>query len=253
MMPRRSRDAFSDFYRTTILSDETDPNKLHDLQADLDNAQIYSYEQIDEFVGLYLGGAERDRLDPILDACVANYLDDLDEDGQVDFKGKAKAFVRTYAFLSCVLPYTNAAWEKRSIFLNFLIAKLPAPQEEDLSKGILDAIDMDSYRVEKQAMQKILLPTQTPRSSRCRPVAAAARANRNWTASRTSSGPSTTFLETSSGKTETVCGSSLPRQFPPASLPTPPSRMPATFGQTERPHRARQGSGAGNDADHERR
>ncbi len=152
------RDAFADFYRTTILSDETDPNKLHDLQADLDGAQIYSPEQIDEFVELYLGGAERDRLDPILDICVANYLRDLDEDGQVDFKGKAKAFVRTYAFLSCVLPYTNAAWEKRSIFLNFLISKLPAPQEEDLSKGILDAIDMESYRVEKRAMQKIMLP-----------------------------------------------------------------------------------------------
>ena len=154
------RDAFSDFYRATILSDETDPDKLHDLQADLDGAQVYSSEQIDELVELYLDGAERDRLDPILDACVAAYMRDLDEDGQVDFKGKAKGFARTYAFLSCVLPYTNAAWEKRSIFLNFLVAKLPAPKEEDLSRGILDAIDMDSYRVEKRAMQKILLPDE---------------------------------------------------------------------------------------------
>ena len=150
-------DAFADFYRATILSDETDPNKLHDLQADLDGAQVYTPEQIDYFVQRYLGGAEREQLDPILDACVAIYKRDLDEDGQVDFKGKAKGFVRTYAFLSCVLPYTNADWEKRSIFLNFLIAKLPSPKEEDLSKGILDAIDMDSYRVEKRAMQKIML------------------------------------------------------------------------------------------------
>ena len=154
------RDAFADFYRATILSDETDPDKLHDLQADLDGAQVYAAEQVEDFVRRYLDGAERDRLDPILDACVAVYLRELDEDGQVDFKGKAKGFVRTYAFLSCVLPYTNAEWEKRSIFLNFLIARLPAPQEEDLSKGILDAIDMDSYRVEKRAMQKILLPDE---------------------------------------------------------------------------------------------
>ena len=151
------RDSFADFYRATILADETDPNKLHDLQADLDGAQVYSPEQIEDFVSRFLGGAERDRLDPILDTCVAVYLQDLDEDGQVDFKGKAKGFVRTYAFLSSVLPYTNAAWEKRSIFLNFLVSKLPSPQEEDLSKGILEAIDMDSYRAEKQAMQKIML------------------------------------------------------------------------------------------------
>ena len=111
-----------------------------------------AHQLIDDFVERYLAGAERDQLDPILDACVTVYLNDLDEDGQVDFKGKAKAFARTYGFLSCVLPYTNDAWEKRSIFLNFLISKLPAPEEKDLSKGILDAIDMDSYRVEKRAV-----------------------------------------------------------------------------------------------------
>lgn len=151
------RDAFETFYQTTILADETDPNKLHNLQADLDGAQVYSEAQIDDFVRLYLGGAERDRLDPILDDCVALYLSELDEDGQVDFKGKCKSFVRAYGFLSSVLPYTNAAWEKRSIFLDFLIPKLPAPREEDLSKGILEAIDMDSYRAEKLAVQSIML------------------------------------------------------------------------------------------------
>ena len=151
------RDSFADFYRATILADETDPNKLHDLQADLDGAQVYTPEQVDELVERYLGGTPREQFDPILDACVAVYKSDLDEDGQVAFKGNAKGFVRTYAFLSSVLSYGNAAWEKRSIFLNFLISKLPAPIDEDLSKGILDAIDMDSYRVEKQAMQKIIL------------------------------------------------------------------------------------------------
>jgi type I restriction enzyme R subunit len=76
----------------------------------------------------------------------------------VDFKGKAKAFLRTYGFLSQILPYTCAEWEKFSIFLNFLVPKLPAPIEEDLSKGILEAIDMDSYRVEKHAAMQIQLP-----------------------------------------------------------------------------------------------
>ncbi|MBA4016997.1 MAG: DEAD/DEAH box helicase [Pirellula sp.] len=150
--------AFADYYRTTILSKETDPNKLHDLKNDLDGRQVYSPSQIDQLVALYLGGADRDKLDPILDACVATYKDQLDEDGQIDFKGKAKTFVRTYGFLSAILPYTNAGWEKLSIFLNFLIPKLPAPKEEDLSKGLLEAIDMDSYRVEKKAAMQIQLP-----------------------------------------------------------------------------------------------
>ena len=154
------KDAFSDYYRATVLADETDPNKLHDLQAELDRAQVYSPEQVETLARRFVGGEDRDRLDPILDACVAIYKTDLDEDGQVAFKGKAKAFARTYDFLSCVLPYTNAAWEERSIFLNFLIPKLPSPEEDDLSRGILEAIDMDSYRVEKQAAQRILLPDE---------------------------------------------------------------------------------------------
>ncbi|NLG78559.1 MAG: type I restriction endonuclease subunit R [Firmicutes bacterium] len=156
--PETIRKAFEPYYRTTILADETDPNKLHDFKADLDGYQVYALAQVDEFVRLYLSGADRDQLDPILDACVATYLEHLDEDGQVGFKGKAKAFLRTYGFLSSILPYTNAQWEKLSIFLNFLVPKLPAPKEEDLSKGILEAIDMDSYRVEKQATMRIALP-----------------------------------------------------------------------------------------------
>ncbi|MFV9505407.1 MAG: type I restriction endonuclease subunit R [Oscillochloridaceae bacterium umkhey_bin13] len=152
------RDAFAAYYRTTILADATDPNKLHDLQRELDEAQVYTVAEIERFVAHYLNGAARDQLDPILDAGVGRYLSDLDEAGQVAFKGQAKAFVRTYAFLSSVLPYNNAGWEQRSIFLNFLIAKLPAPREDDLARGILDVIDIDSYRVEKQAMQRISLP-----------------------------------------------------------------------------------------------
>jgi len=151
-------EAFADYYRTTILSEETDPNKLHDLKAALDGHQVYAESQINDLVRLYLGGADRPQLDPILDACVATYKERLGEDGQVDFKGKAKAFIRTYGFLASILPYTNAEWEKLSIFLNFLVSKLPAPIEEDLSKGILDTIDMDSYRVEKKAAMKIQLP-----------------------------------------------------------------------------------------------
>jgi type I restriction enzyme R subunit len=111
---------------------------------------------VDEFAALYLGGADRDRLDPILDACVADYRERLDEDGQVDFKGKAKAFLRTYGFLSSILPYTNAEWEKLSIFLTFLVPKLPSPVEEDLSKGILEAIDIGLDPVPRTGWDLIL-------------------------------------------------------------------------------------------------
>ena len=139
--------AFSRFYRTTILSGETDPNKLYDLISLMEGYQVYDHSDVDKVVDLFLNGGERDRLDPLLDPCVALY-NQLETDDQIQFKSAAKAFVRTYGFLGSILPYGNAAWEKLSIFLNLLIPKLPSPQTDDLSEGILSAVDLDSYRNE---------------------------------------------------------------------------------------------------------
>ncbi len=93
---------------------------------------------------LSVRGAEHERLDPMLDACMAAHQERLDEDRQVEFKSKAKAFVRSYGFLGAILSYRHPAREKLSRFLNFLIPKLPALKKEDLSKDVLEAIDKDS-------------------------------------------------------------------------------------------------------------
>lgn len=150
------QDAFSKFYRTTILSGETDPNKLYDLITLMESYQVYDNDDVEHVVDLFLGGAERDRLDPLLDPCVATY-DELEMDDQIKLKSAAKSFVRTYGFLGSILPYGNVDWEKLSIFLNLLIPKLPSPREDDLSEGILSTIDLDSYRNEAQEAVTIKL------------------------------------------------------------------------------------------------
>lgn len=154
--PAMIEEAFSRYYRTTLLSGETDPNKLYDLTATMEEYQIYSEAHVEKLVDLYLNGAERDRLDPILDACAAIYKD-LDTEDQIKFKSAAKAFCRTYGFLGAILPYGNADWERLSIFLNLLLPKLPSPRDDDFSEGILDAIDLDSYRLEAQECMSIKL------------------------------------------------------------------------------------------------
>lgn len=148
--------AFSRFYRTTILSGETDPNKLYDLISLMEGYQVYDHSDVEKVVDLFLSGGERDRLDPLLDSCVVLY-DQLETEDQIQFKSAAKAFVRTYGFLGSILPYGNAAWEKLSIFLNLLIPKLPSPQTDDLSEGILAAVDLDSYRNEAREAVAIRL------------------------------------------------------------------------------------------------
>lgn len=148
--------AFSDFYRATILSGETDPNKLHDLKRTVDAAGVYTAEDIEAVVSLFLAAARRDRLDPVLDACSVLY-EARTEDEQVAFKGAAKAFVRTYAFLGAILPYAVPEWEKLSTFLSLLISKLPSPKSDDTPLDVLKTIDMDSYRVEFAAAIEIAM------------------------------------------------------------------------------------------------
>jgi len=151
------KESFEKYYTTTVLSDETDPDKLNDLESDIRGYHVFTDHHVNGVVDMYLNGKDRERLDPILDTCVRIYENELDENGQVDFKSKAKGFVRTYGFLAAILPYGNAEWEKLSIFLNLLIHKLPSPIEDDLSAGILEAIDLDSYRVEAQVAMSIVL------------------------------------------------------------------------------------------------
>lgn len=154
--PEVIEQAFSRYYRTTILSGETDPNKLYDLVATMESYQVYAAEDVEKLVDLYISGAERDRLDPRLDACAAVYKE-LDTEGQIKFKSAAKAFVRTYGFLGAILPYGNAEWERLSIFLNLLIPKLPSPRDDDFSQGILQTIDLESYRNEARESMAIKL------------------------------------------------------------------------------------------------
>lgn len=154
--PEIIEESFSRYYRTTILSGETDPNKLYDLVATMEGYQVYSGDDVEHLVNLYLNGADRDKLDPTLDACTAIYMQ-LETDDQIKFKSAAKAFCRTYGFLGAILPYGNADWERLSIFLNLLIPKLPSPREDDWSQGILEAIDLESYRNEARESMSIKL------------------------------------------------------------------------------------------------
>ena len=137
---------------------------------------------------------------------MATYNAELDEDAQVAFKGKAKMFVRTYSFLAAVLPYSFREWELLATFLNFLVPKLPAPQEEDLSKGVLESIDMDSYRVEVQAQIDISLADEDATLDPVPLGGVVESLSRRSTCSATSSRRSTTNGATSPGKTPTRCG-----------------------------------------------
>lgn len=151
------RKAFDPYYTSTILSEETNPNKLNDLVDSLETFEVYNEYQVSEFFEKYVNGEDRTKLDSIIDSSAHIFKYDLDKNKQIDFKIKAKSFLRTYSYLGKILEFNNQEWERLWWYLKFLVPKLFIERSDDLAEGILEAIDMDSYRPSKEETQNISL------------------------------------------------------------------------------------------------
>lgn len=146
--PADIKTAFDKYYKTTILSGETDVNKLNDLVDEMEPLDVYSDEEVTEVAELYLDNADRTKIDPIIDKGTERYKE-LEYDDQVDFKSSAKTFLRTYNFLSSILPYGSMDWERLSIYLTFLVSKLPKPDNGNADE-IVEDVELESYRLVAQ-------------------------------------------------------------------------------------------------------
>lgn len=149
------KNSFDPFFETTILGESTDPVKLFELQNALDSFQIYSKEQVAEFSDKIISGKTVDQLHSILDNVVDNFKKLLNKDSQEDFRVKCISYVRLYAFLSQIIPFVNVYLERLYIILNHLQNKIHSENDTDLTKGILDNIDMDSIRIKLMSKSRI--------------------------------------------------------------------------------------------------
>lgn len=150
------KESFQRFYKTTILSREIDPNKLNELISEIEEANIYSTDDLNMLNEKYWSGASREEIDPLINCSVERFKE-LDTDSQIRCKSSIKGFLRTYPFIAAVLPYKSLEWEKLNTYFLLLIHKLPVLKGEDFTEGLIDAIDFDQYRIIKGEEQKIEL------------------------------------------------------------------------------------------------
>lgn len=152
------KEAFQPYYTTTILSGATDPNILHDLERDVLQFKLFTQHEVEGFIEHYFNIATPALLNAILDEIVVRYNSLLAEE-QNDFKSKAQDYIRKYAFISQIVPFNDTKLEKLYIFLKFLVRKLPV-RTDPLPYEILEAVDMDSYKIQKKIEQKIVLENE---------------------------------------------------------------------------------------------
>jgi type I restriction enzyme R subunit len=142
--------AFDPFYTATSLSEPTDINVLHDLKDELDEAEVYDQDDVDRFNEAFFQKAPPEQLHPIIDHCVARFDLIEDEDDKIDFKIKAKQFVKIYGQLACIIPFANLNWEKLYWFLKFLISKLKVKdKDKEELDALLESVDLSTYALER--------------------------------------------------------------------------------------------------------
>lgn len=148
--------AFQKYYKTTILSRESDPNKLNDYISTIEETNIYTDDEVNTLNEKYWNGIRRQELDPIVNLAVDRF-NALDENKQINCKSCIKGFLRTYPFIAAVTSYKSLEWEKLNTYFMLLVHKLPKLKDEDFTSGLIEAIDLDQMQVTKLGDAKIAL------------------------------------------------------------------------------------------------
>jgi len=96
--------------------------------------------------------ADAQELSPIIDIAANRFNNELglEDDEKIDFKIKAKQFVKIYGQMASIIPFEIIDWEKLFWFLKFLIPKLIVKSREDaLVDQLLESVDLSTYGLER--------------------------------------------------------------------------------------------------------
>ena len=151
--------SFQDYYQTTILEEESDQNRLYDLQDQLLHFDLFTDETLNAFAAVFFDPTQpQEELQPILDRVVKDWGERPEQERE-DFRSILQKYIRAYGFLSQILTFSDTELEKLYAFARPLNRKLPR-RENPLPYEVLDAVDLDSFRIQETYRGTISLEKQ---------------------------------------------------------------------------------------------
>jgi type I restriction enzyme R subunit len=154
------KESFQPYYTTTVLSEATDPNILHNLEREVRGFKFFTDFEINGFIDELYAGSTPDKLNYIIDGVVARIKgENLTEEEIESFKSTSFDYLKKYGFISQIVTFEDPQLEKLFIFLKYLIRKLPR-RENPLPYEVLQAINMETYRVENTGMRNLQLDSE---------------------------------------------------------------------------------------------
>ncbi|EOA4382840.1 type I restriction endonuclease subunit R [Campylobacter upsaliensis] len=148
--------SFSTFYGQTYLKEPTNIDNIYTLKSELFDYGIYTQDELNSFIEAIRKEQDENKIHSKLDNMIKEYNAKSDDE-KTKFYTKAKVYLREYSFLAQILPFNDIELEKLSILLKMLIAKIVPPRTEDLAKGILNNVDLNSIRIILESKKDISL------------------------------------------------------------------------------------------------
>ena len=142
--PQDVLEAFLPYYRTATLTDVTDPNQLHALQAKLDDAGIYTDSEVIAVSDAYAKpGVKQATLQGMMGPMVDRFRDRWHDSKQGSEERKALevfrhdlgTFTRAYDFLTQIITYDDPDLARRAVAYRLLLPLLA-------TERLRDAIDL---------------------------------------------------------------------------------------------------------------
>lgn len=159
--PEKVQEDFQLYYGSNFMEtdDQTDPNSLYEVQSKVQSFNIIYHNDLEAYAKLFFTkGDHKEKLQPILNAVVKRYNEELDEEQKVIFKATIKSYVRLYRFVSQIITFADVELEKYYVFLSDLFKKLPA-NSSGLPTEVLDEVDLESYKLQHQFTSNLELQT----------------------------------------------------------------------------------------------
>ena len=145
--------AFKPYYNATSLQDGADHTQLEKIKVELDDAQVYHWSEVEAFARVFYLPPERQkpsdhaRMEKWIQPAVDRFRGIEEEEDRGSFRDKLGAFVRLYAFMSQIMPYTDQNLEMLYSYGRLLLPRLRVERSASLKLG--EEVGLQYYRLQR--------------------------------------------------------------------------------------------------------
>ncbi|WP_208317286.1 type I restriction endonuclease subunit R [Canibacter zhoujuaniae] len=144
--------SFQDYYISTGITAETDPNIVYDLYHFLASYHLWTDKEVEGFNRVFFTAQKKQtnldfsRLNAYLDPAVGRFNELSDED-KLKVRARMNKFTRNYDFLTHIIRYDDATLHRFAAYAKLLVRKLRI--DGDPAPSLDDEVTLQYYRLQQ--------------------------------------------------------------------------------------------------------